>query len=197
MNPTQQPLNKVITADEEVARGLREGRVGRSRSARSTCCLLCWVCWFSPVPTGSTFCPRPLPCWFSQSFSARWPSRVVHARRGELEYGLLRHPLRRDLRPCVLAVPQPLVVLGSVRCHHPGRRVRARTGPDRAALFSLPSPNRIPYQPLLIALGVGAVMMAALAMVPRRRVQVATNALVAIGTVFLAVQLIRISVPID
>ena len=37
--------------------------------------------------------------------------------------------------------------------------------------------------------------MAALALVPRRRVQVATNVLVAIGTVFLAIQLVRIYTP--
>ena len=37
--------------------------------------------------------------------------------------------------------------------------------------------------------------MAALALVPRRRVQVATNVLVAIGTVFLAIQLVRIYMP--
>jgi hypothetical protein len=38
-------------------------------------------------------------------------------------------------------------------------------------------------------------VMAALALVPRRRVQVATNVLVAIGTVFLAIQLVRIYTP--
>src|ERR687891_307026 len=63
------------------------------------------------------------------------------------------------------------------------------------SLFSLPLPDRIPYRPLLIALGVGALVMAALALVPRRRVQVATNVLVAIGTVFLAMQLVRIYTP--
>jgi hypothetical protein len=37
--------------------------------------------------------------------------------------------------------------------------------------------------------------MSALAIVPRRRVQVATNVLVAIGTVFLAIHLVRIYTP--
>jgi hypothetical protein len=62
-------------------------------------------------------------------------------------------------------------------------------------LFGLPLPNRMPYPPLLIGLGIGAFVMAALALVPHRRIQVATNVLVAIGTVFLAIQLVRISVP--
>ena len=64
-----------------------------------------------------------------------------------------------------------------------------------ASLLGLPLPDVIPYRPLVIALGVGALVMAALALVPRRRVQVATNVLVAIGTVFLAVQLVRIYTP--
>ena len=36
-------------------------------------------------------------------------------------------------------------------------------------LFGLPLPDRIPYPPLAVALGVGAIVMAALALVPRRR----------------------------
>jgi murein DD-endopeptidase MepM/ murein hydrolase activator NlpD len=63
------------------------------------------------------------------------------------------------------------------------------------SFFSLPLPERIPYLPLVITLGVGALVMAALALVPRRRVQVATNVLVAIGTIFLAIQLVRIYTP--
>ena len=64
-----------------------------------------------------------------------------------------------------------------------------------AFFFGLPLPDRMPYPPLMIALGGGALVLAALALVPRRRVQVATNLLVAIGTVFLAMQLVRISMP--
>ena len=63
------------------------------------------------------------------------------------------------------------------------------------SLFSLPLPHRIPYLPLLFLLGAGALVMAALALVPRRRVQIGTNVVVAVGTVFLAVQLVRIHVP--
>ena len=62
-------------------------------------------------------------------------------------------------------------------------------------LFKLPLPDPMPYPPLLIGLGVGALVIAALALVPHRRIQIATNILVAIGTVFLAFQLVRIHVP--
>ena len=75
---------------------------------------------------------------------------------------------------------------------------RARSRPSRlssALFFSLPLPGRIPYLPLVITLGVGALVMVALALVPRRRVQIATNVLVAIRTVFLAIQLVRIYSP--
>jgi hypothetical protein len=83
-------------------------------------------------------------------------------------------------------MPQPLAVLGVVWCRPPGGHVR--NGPSRRALvLSLPLPDRIPYQPLVISLGAAALVMAALALIPRRQVQIATNVLVAIGTVFLAI----------
>jgi murein DD-endopeptidase MepM/ murein hydrolase activator NlpD len=121
-------------------------------------------------------------------------SRAWHARRGGLEYGLLRHPLRRELRPYLLqclnhwlfwALFGATILTGSFAV------VPAVVG----WLFSLPLPDRMPYQPLVIALSAGALVMAALALVPRRRVQVATNVLVATGTVFLATQLVRIYTP--
>ena len=121
-------------------------------------------------------------------------SRVWHARRGGLEYGLLRHPFRRELRPYLLQCINYwlfLALFGGAILAGTFAIVPAQVG----SLFSLPLPDRIPYQPLVIALGVGALVMATLALVPRRRVQVATNVLVAIGTVFLAMQLVRIYTP--
>src|SRR5215218_6598874 len=118
-------------------------------------------------------------------------SRAWHARRGGLEYGLLRHPFRRELRPYLLQCLNRwlfLALFGATILAGTFTLVPAQVG----SLFSLPLPELIPYQPLVIALGVGALVMAALALVPGRRVQVATNALVAIGTVFLAVHLVRI-----
>src|SRR5918998_4790760 len=121
-------------------------------------------------------------------------SRAWYARRGGLEYGLLRHPFCRELRPYLLQCLNHwlfLALFGAAILAGTFAIVPAQVG----SLFSLPLPERIPYQPLVIALGAGALVMAALALVPRRRVQVGTNVLVAIGTVFLAVQLVRIYAP--
>src|SRR5918997_1761604 len=121
-------------------------------------------------------------------------SRAWHARRGGLEYGLLRHPLRHELRPHLLqclnhwlfwALFGAAILVGTF----------ASVPAIIAPLLGLPLPDVFPYRPLVIALGVGALVMAALALVPRPRVQVATNVLVAIGTVFLAIQLVRIYAP--
>src|SRR5918997_3381113 len=123
-------------------------------------------------------------------------SRAWHARRRGLVYGLLRYPFRRELRPYLLQCLNHwlfLALFGATILVGAFVLVPAQVG----SLLSLPLPERIPYQPLVIALGVGALVMAALALVPRRRVQVATNVLVAIGTVFLAVQLVRIDTPPD
>jgi hypothetical protein len=121
-------------------------------------------------------------------------SRAWQARRGGLEYGLLRHPFRRELRPYLLQCVNHWLFWALF-----GAAVLAGTFalvPALVALFlSLPLPDRIPYRPLVISLGAAALVMAALALIPRRRVQVATNVLVAIGTVFLAIQLVRIYTP--
>jgi murein DD-endopeptidase MepM/ murein hydrolase activator NlpD len=121
-------------------------------------------------------------------------ARLWHARRGQLEYGLLSHPFRRELRPHLLQCLNHWLLwalFGAAILAGTFTLVPAQAG----SLFSVPLPHQIPYQPLLIVLGLAAVVMAALALVPRRRVQVATNVLVAIGTVFLAVQLVRVHVP--
>ena len=121
-------------------------------------------------------------------------SRAWQARRGGIEYGLLRHPFRREVRPHLMQCLNHWLFWALF-----GAAILAGTFATVPALigsfFSLPLPERIPYLPLVIALGVGAVVMATLALVPRRRVQVATNVLVAIGTVFLAIQLVRIYTP--
>src|SRR5215212_6999390 len=121
-------------------------------------------------------------------------SRAWHARRGGLEYGLLRHPFRRELRPYLLQCLNYWLfwaLFGGALLAGTFAIVPALVG----SFFSLPLPERIPYRPLVITLGVGALVMAALALVPRRRVQVATNVLMAIGIIFLAIQLVRIYTP--
>ena len=121
-------------------------------------------------------------------------SRAWHARRGGLEYGLLRHPFRRELRPYLLQCLNHWLfwaLFGAAILAGTFALVPALV----ALLLSLPLPDQIPYQPLVISLGAAALVMAALALMPRRRVQVATNVLVAIGSVFLAIQLVRIHTP--
>jgi len=121
-------------------------------------------------------------------------SRAWHARRGGLEYGLLRHPLRRELRPHLLQCLNHWLLWALFVV-----AILTGTFADVPALvalaFGLPLPDIFPYRPLVISLGAGALVMAALVLVPRPRVQVATNVLVAIGTVFLAIQLVRIYAP--
>jgi hypothetical protein len=121
-------------------------------------------------------------------------SRAWHARRGELEYGLLRHPFRRELRPYLLQCLNHWLfwaLFGAALLAGTFATVPAGV----ALVLSLPLPDRIPFPPLVISLGAAALVMAALALIPRRQVQVATNLLVAIGTVFLAIQLVRIYTP--
>jgi hypothetical protein len=121
-------------------------------------------------------------------------SRAWHARRGGLEYGLLRHPLHRELRPHLLQCLNHWLFWALF-----GAAILAGTFAGVpgvvAPMLGLPLPDVFPYRPLAISLGAGALVMAALALVPRPRVQVATNVLVAIGTVFLAIQLVRIYAP--
>src|ERR687895_264318 len=121
-------------------------------------------------------------------------SRAWHARRGGLEYGLLRHPLRRELRPYLLQCLNHWLfwaLFGAAILVGTFASVPGIVGP----LLGLPLPDVFPYRPLVIALGAGALVMAALALAPRPRVQVATNVLMAIGTVFLAIHLVRIYAP--
>ena len=110
-------------------------------------------------------------------------SRIWHARREQIEYGLLRHPLRRELRPYLLQCLNHwlfVALFGAAILTGTFAGVPAFD----AIFFGLPLPDRMPYPPLMIALGVGALVMAAFALVPRRLVQVGTNLLVAIVNVF-------------
>jgi hypothetical protein len=141
-----------------------------------------------------TFLPEALALLVLTVSLVTLVSRAWQARRGGLEYGLLRHPFRRELRPYLLQCLNHWLfwaLFGAAILAGTFALVPALV----ALLLSLPLPDRIPYQPLVISLGAAALVMAALALIPRRRVQVATNVLVAIGTVFLAIQLVRIYTP--
>ena len=124
-------------------------------------------------------------------------SRAWQARHGGLEYGLLHRPFRPALRPHLAQCLNHWVLWGLV-----GAAILAgafANVPGSLAVgFGLPLPELFPYRPLVIVLGVATLAMAVLALVPRRRVQVASNALVAICSVFLAVELARIhTLPAD
>jgi hypothetical protein len=116
------------------------------------------------------------------------------ARRGEVASPLLRHPFRRDLRPHLLQCLNHWLFAGlGIAALLAGTfaLVPAQIG----SLLRLPLPDRIPYYPLLIALGISALVMSALALVPRPRIPIATNVLMIMGSVFLAVQLVRVHLP--
>ena len=113
--------------------------------------------------------------------------RTWGARRGRIEFGLLRHPLRRDVRPQLVQAVNVWVcclLLGGVLAA--GGVHYARIG------FSL---NVVRFRWTMAAYVVGVVLLAALALVPGRRVFVATNLVVALLSGFLVLQLVRISVP--
>ena len=114
-------------------------------------------------------------------------SRAWGARRGRIELGLLRHPLRRELRAHLvqgLNVWLCCGLLGGVVAA--GGVHFARIG------FSLTVAQ---FDVVIAAFAAGLVLLAALALVPRRRVYVATNVVVALLSGFLAVQLVQISAP--
>jgi murein DD-endopeptidase MepM/ murein hydrolase activator NlpD len=113
-------------------------------------------------------------------------SRAWSAHRGRIEFGLLHHPRRRDVRAHLaqaLNIWLCCALLGAVLAA--GGVHYARIG------FSL---NTAQFAVMTAAFAAGLVLLGALALVPRRRVYVATNVLVALLTGFLALQLGRISV---
>ena len=114
-------------------------------------------------------------------------SRAWGLGRGRIEFGLLRHPLRRETRAHLLQA------LNVWLCCALLEAVIAAGGAHSARiLFSLTESQ---FDVVFGAFAVGLVVLAALALVPRRRVYVATNVVVALLSGFVAVQLVSISVP--
>ena len=114
-------------------------------------------------------------------------SRAWGARRGRIQLGLLRPPLRRDLRGHLLQglnIWLLCVLLGGVI---------AAGGMHRARIeYSL---NAAQFDVVTAVLAAGMVLLAVLALVPRRRVYLAINVGVALLSGFLAVQLVQVSAP--
>ena len=114
-------------------------------------------------------------------------SRVWRARRGQLELGLLRHPQSREMRVHLAQLANIWLycaLLAAVVAA--GGTHFARTS------FSLDGGQ---MDLVLTTFAIGLLLLAALALVPRRRVYLATNVLVASFSAFLAIQLVHISVP--
>jgi murein DD-endopeptidase MepM/ murein hydrolase activator NlpD len=114
-------------------------------------------------------------------------SRAWRARRGQVELGLLRHPLRRELRGHLVQGLNIWLCCGLLG------GILAAGGVHYARIaFSL---NAAQFNAVITAFAAGLVLLAALAVVPRRRVYLATNVVVALLSGFLALQLVHISIP--
>jgi hypothetical protein len=114
-------------------------------------------------------------------------SRASAARRGQIELGLLRHPLRREVRAYLvqgLNIWLCCVMLAGL----------VAAGGMHIARIWL-SLNEAQFAALIAAFVGGLVLLAALAIVPRRRVNVPTNAFVAVLSGFLVVPLVPLTVP--
>jgi peptidase M23-like protein len=112
-------------------------------------------------------------------------ARAWHARRGELEYGFLRNPFRREFRP-YLAQAANLVLFW-------GLLAVAMSAGSLGALEELLADNTAAL--LRAGFWFAVVAMAGAALVPRRRIYVLTNILLSCGVLFLALQLVRIYTP--
>jgi hypothetical protein len=112
-------------------------------------------------------------------------SRIVAARRGRLEYGMVRHPLRAGLAPQRVQLANVVLLAGLLT-------LTLGTGAyDAASLEFSPAAHRV----FVAAFLLGQVAFVVFAVLPLRRVRVGSNLLVAAGTVFLAAQLILLYRP--
>ena len=112
-------------------------------------------------------------------------ARLVQAFRGRVELGLLRQPLRRDLRPQLLqflnyALFAALILIA-------GALGTFTNLPSYAGLLGLPLPD--------VAVQLAALALAALALVPAGRVRPVRNLAVLSFSVFLAVSLVPALAP--
>lgn len=112
--------------------------------------------------------------------------RLVQAFRGRAELGVLRQPLRPDLRPHLLqflnyALLAALILIAG--------ELGTFTNLPLYASILLPASDRISGQQATVAVQLAALALAALALVPARRVRPVRNLAVLSFSVFLAVSL--------
>jgi Peptidase family M23 len=114
-------------------------------------------------------------------------TRLIQASRGRVELGLLRQPLRPDLRPHLLqflnyALLAVLILIA-------GALGTFTNLPFYARILGLPLSDRISGQQFTVAVQLAALALAALALVPASRVRPIRNLAVLAFSVFLAVSL--------
>jgi len=114
-------------------------------------------------------------------------TRPVQAFRGRAELGLLRKPLRPDLRPhllqfCNYALLAALILIA-------GALGTFTNLPFYAQILGLPLSDRISGQQATVGVQLAALALVALALVPARRVRPVRNLAVLSFSVFLAVSL--------
>jgi hypothetical protein len=112
-------------------------------------------------------------------------SRAWVARRGRIEFGLLRHPLHRDVRAHLVQGLNIWLCCGLL-----GGVLAAGGTHSARILFSL---NVAQFDVVIAVFTAGLVLLAALAVVPRRRVYVVTNVVVALLSGFLAFHLVPVA----
>jgi hypothetical protein len=112
-------------------------------------------------------------------------TRIVAARRGRLEYGLLRRPLRSGLAPHRVQLVNVVLLCGLLALTLPA-------GTYDAAALDLSSAGHKVFVGLFM-LGLAAFVVFAL--VPLKRIRAGSNLMVAAGTIFLAVQLMLVYRP--
>ena len=144
MNPTRQPTNQLPTPDR-VETKIDEGQrriivLGKVNVLLAVLCLLflAGAYWANLLPEAlAVLVLTVVPGDGGLSDLARSP-RGTRVRSPP-------SPLPSSPATLSAAVPQPLGVLGVVRCHHPGRHLHPRPSPDRvASLASSAEPDPLP-----------------------------------------------------
>jgi hypothetical protein len=114
-------------------------------------------------------------------------ARLVQAFRGRVELGVLRQPLRPDLRPHLLQLLN--YALLAVLILIAGALGTFTNLPFFAQILGLPLSDRISGEQSTVAVQLAALALVALALVPARRVRPVRNLAVLSFSVFLAVSL--------
>jgi Peptidase family M23 len=114
-------------------------------------------------------------------------ARLVQAFRGRVELGVLRQPLRADLRPHLLQVFNYAMLAALILIA--GALGTFTNLPFYARILGLPLSDWISGEQFTVAVQLAALALAALALVPARRVRPVRNLAVLFFSVFLAVSL--------